>query len=85
MRLRPVILALLVLPLAQAEDPINFSRQIRPILSENCIACHGPDDKARKAKLRLDDEASAKSDRKGDIAIIPGSSTRPSRPSSSPS
>jgi len=72
MRLRPAILALLVLPLAKAEDPISFSRQIRPILSENCIACHGPDDKARKAKLRLDDEASAKSDRKGDIAIVPG-------------
>jgi hypothetical protein len=72
MRLRPAILALLALPLVQAEDPINFSRQIRPILSENCIACHGPDDKARKAKLRLDDEASAKADRKGDIAIVPG-------------
>lgn len=72
MRLRPAILAILVLPMVQAEEPINFSRQIRPILSENCIACHGPDDKARKAKLRLDDEASAKSDRKGDIAIVPG-------------
>ncbi len=72
MRLRPALLALLALPLAQAEETINFSRQIRPILSENCIACHGPDDKARKAKLRLDDEASAKSDRKGDIAIVPG-------------
>ena len=72
MCLRTAILALLVLPLAKAEDPISFSRQIRPILSENCIACHGPDDKARKAKLRLDDEASAKSDRKGDIAIVPG-------------
>ena len=72
MRLRPAILALLVLPLAQAEDPINFSRQIRPILSENCIACHGPDDKAREAGLRLDDETSAKSNREGDTAIVPG-------------
>ncbi len=72
MRLCPVLLAILVLPMAQAEEPISFSRQIRPILSENCIACHGPDDKARKAKLRLDDEASAKADRKGDIAIVPG-------------
>ena len=72
MRLRTAILALLVLPLAQAEDPINFSRQIRPILSENCIACHGPDDKAREAGLRLDDETSAKSNREGDTAIVPG-------------
>src|SRR5262249_22527874 len=43
---------------AHAEPPregrIDFDRQVRSILSENCFACHGPDDKARKAKLRLD-------------------------------
>jgi hypothetical protein len=53
-------------------EPIHFSRQIRPILSENCIACHGPDDKGRKGKLRLDDEQDAKRDRKGDFVILPG-------------
>ena len=53
-------------------EPISFSRQIRPILSENCIACHGPDEKARKGKLRLDDEQDAKRDRKGDFVILPG-------------
>ena len=57
---------------ACAAEPINFSRQIRPILSENCIACHGPDDKGRKGKLRLDDEQDAKRDRKGDFVILPG-------------
>jgi mono/diheme cytochrome c family protein len=45
-------------PEARAEAPakpaIDFTRQIRPILAENCFACHGPDDKARKAKMRLD-------------------------------
>jgi hypothetical protein len=57
---------------ACAAEPISFSRQIRPILSENCIACHGPDEKGRKAKLRLDDEQDAKRDRKGTFVIVPG-------------
>src|SRR5437762_8883712 len=33
---------------------IDFNRDVRPILTENCYKCHGPDDSARKAKLRLD-------------------------------
>ncbi len=57
---------------ACSAEPIHFSRQIRPILSENCIACHGPDDKGRKGKLRLDDEQDAKRDRKGEFVILPG-------------
>ncbi len=56
-----------------AKATIDFSRQIRPILSDNCFACHGPDEQQRKAKLRLDIRASALGPlRGGGRAIVPG-------------
>jgi hypothetical protein len=39
---------------APAADLVDYNWDIRPILSENCFQCHGPDDKARRANLRLD-------------------------------
>ena len=38
----------------QAGDKIEYNRDIRPILAENCFSCHGPDSAARKADLRFD-------------------------------
>ena len=71
---RPALFALLLAGLlivtssrGLAEDDVRFNRDIRPILSEKCLLCHGPDANHRKADLRLDVEASAT-----ESAIVPG-------------
>src|ERR1043165_4179820 len=51
---------------------IDFNRDIRPIFSENCYACHGPDKNKRKVGLRLDiKEEAFKKQESGDYIIVP--------------
>ncbi len=53
-------------------DDINFNRDIKPILSQNCFQCHGPDDAARAAGLRLDQfDGATKPAESGAAAIVP--------------
>jgi hypothetical protein len=68
------LIAWLVPAPARAADaaPVDFSRDVLPILSQNCFLCHGPDAKTRKADLRLDDEQSAL--RTNEPIIVPGKS-----------
>ena len=49
-----LVLLVPVAALCSADDSIDFNRDIRPILSENCFFCHGPDSDERQADLRLD-------------------------------
>ena len=55
-------------------ESVQFNRHIRPILSENCFACHGPDKAKRKSGLRLDKHSGATRDLGGYAAVVPGNS-----------
>ena len=54
-----------------AQQQIDFNRQIKPIFSDNCYACHGPDEAQRQTEFRVDLKEAAFADLGGYAAIVP--------------
>ncbi|HEX4795372.1 MAG TPA: DUF1553 domain-containing protein [Humisphaera sp.] len=70
----PLLLMAAMSPFAARAASIDFARDIRPILSDNCYQCHGPDEQARKASLRLDTRDGAFRLKDGKAVIVAGHS-----------
>jgi hypothetical protein len=59
-------------PATAESHPVSYLKEVRPILAQHCFQCHGPDEAARKGKLRLDLKENAFAERKGKHVIAPG-------------
>ena len=66
------IIAMAILPQLTQSQEVSFQRDIRPLLAKNCFACHGPDQEARAADLRLDLRKGAVSQEGRSAAIVAG-------------
>jgi hypothetical protein len=71
MKLLAISVLFMLAHVGRAQE-IDFNKQIKPLLSNRCFACHGPDEEKRKAKLRLDNAKGATRDLDGYSAILPG-------------
>jgi hypothetical protein len=70
------LLAVTLAPALSTAQEVEFNRDIRPIFSDKCYTCHGPDKANRKSKLRFDTEAGAKQDLGSHFAIVPGDTAK---------
>ena len=68
LKILQLAIILLLSPWAAADDEVNYTTQIRPLLSDRCYSCHGPDAAHREADLRLDQRESAMAAK----AVVPG-------------
>ena len=77
MRIATFAFAVLLVSAARLPaQTVEFNRDIRPVLSDKCYTCHGPDKARRLTKLRFDLEAEAKQDLGGRFAIVPGDAAK---------